>query len=122
MSITAGVAGGSIFAGLFGEPYDIKDKHSRVGVCLVLGVALAIILLIDDTLQGLVLSQVVLSIALPVPMLALIHFIGSRKVMGDFVSRPMTRLAATAGAVLVLCLNFILLAAFFGLPIPFLDA
>ena len=39
-TVTSGMAAGSIFAGMFGEPYHIKDIHSRVGVLLSLGVAL----------------------------------------------------------------------------------
>ena len=43
-SITAGMAGGSIFAGIFSEPYDIKDSHSRMGVVITLvGAAVAIL-------------------------------------------------------------------------------
>ena len=42
-AITSGMAGGSIFAGLFGEPYDIHDNHSRYGVVISLLVALLII-------------------------------------------------------------------------------
>lgn len=69
--------------------------------------------------SALVMSQVVLSIALPVPMLALLWLSGRRAVMGEFVARPLTRLAAGAGAAVVLSLNFVLLAEAFGLPIPF---
>lgn len=29
-SVTAGLAGGSGFAGIFSEPYDIHDSHSRM--------------------------------------------------------------------------------------------
>lgn len=68
---------------------------------------------------ALVMSQVVLSIALPVPMLALLWLSGRREVMGAFVARPLTRVAAGAGAAVVLSLNFVLLAEAFGLPIPF---
>ena len=39
-TITSGMAAGSIFAGIFGESYHIKDIHSRIGVLLSLGVAL----------------------------------------------------------------------------------
>ena len=108
-SITAGVAGGSIFAGLFGEPYDIKDKHSRVGVNLVLGVALAIILLIDDTLQGLVLSQVVLSLQLPFTIYLLVKLTSSRKVMGAHVNSAGTRYLLIFFGILITLLNLYLL-------------
>ncbi|RXL78446.1 divalent metal cation transporter, partial [Citrobacter sp. AAK_AS5] len=35
-SITAGMAGGSIFAGIFGRAYDIEDRLSRAGIALTL--------------------------------------------------------------------------------------
>ncbi|MEZ5873173.1 MAG: Nramp family divalent metal transporter [Nitratireductor sp.] len=70
--------------------------------------------------QALVMSQVVLSIALPVPMLALLHFTSSRAIMGDFINRRLTMMLAAFGALVVLTLNFVLLAGTFGMPIPFL--
>src|SRR5659263_320907 len=45
-TITAGMAGGSIFAGMFKEPYDIKDTHTKVGVGSILIAATVIIYLI----------------------------------------------------------------------------
>jgi manganese transport protein len=38
-AITSGMAGGSIFAGMFQEPCDIKDNHSRLGVAISLVMA-----------------------------------------------------------------------------------
>ena len=38
----------SIFAGIFKEPYDIKDSHSRLGVIISLVVAFLIILVITN--------------------------------------------------------------------------
>ncbi|MDR1935666.1 MAG: Nramp family divalent metal transporter [Candidatus Accumulibacter sp.] len=108
-SITGGIAGGSIFAGLFGEPYDIKDSHSRLGVSLVLVLSLAIILLIEDTLQGLVLSQVVLSLQLPFTIYLLVRLTSSREVMGAHVNRPGTRWLLIAFGVIITLLNFYLL-------------
>lgn len=70
--------------------------------------------------EALVLSQVVLSIALPVPMVALIIFTSRRDVMGTYATGPVLRLFALIGAAAVLGLNFILLAETFGVPIPFL--
>ena len=60
--------------------------------------------------QALVISQIVLSIALPVPMLALLHFTSQRKVMGAHVSPLVIRLVAAVGAAGVLALNGVLLA------------
>jgi len=47
--------------------------------------AFAVVAAGANATEALVLSQVILSIALPVPMLALLHFIGRRDVMGAFV-------------------------------------
>ncbi|MAZ19188.1 MAG: divalent metal cation transporter [Ahrensia sp.] len=68
--------------------------------------------------ETLVMSQVVLSIALPVPMIALLHFTSSRAVMGDFANRRRVVVVATAATAIVLGLNFVLLAGVFGLAIP----
>ncbi|CUH65725.1 Divalent metal cation transporter MntH [Thalassovita gelatinovora] len=70
--------------------------------------------------QALVVSQVILSIALPVPMIALIVFSARRDIMGDFSVGPVLRTLAVVGATAVLALNFILLADTFGVPMPFL--
>ncbi|TQS69998.1 divalent metal cation transporter [Rhodobacteraceae bacterium] len=70
--------------------------------------------------QALVVSQVILSIALPVPMIALIIFVSRRDIMGDLATGPVIRTLAILGAIAVLGLNFVLLAGAFGVPIPFL--
>ena len=70
--------------------------------------------------QALVMSQVVLSIALPVPMIALIIFTSRRDVMGEYAMRPAVRCLAFIGATIVLGLNFTLLANVFGVSVPFL--
>ncbi|PTV96426.1 manganese transport protein [Rhodobacter aestuarii] len=71
--------------------------------------------------QALVMSQVVLSIALPVPMLALLWLIRKPEVMGAFVPRQYIQALAGLGAALVLGLNFVLLAGAFGIAMPFLE-
>ena len=70
--------------------------------------------------DALVISQVVLSLALPVPMVALLVLSGRRDIMGAFVTTPVTRTAMTVAAVVVLALNLILVAQLLGLPIPFI--
>ena len=57
-SITSGMAGGSIFAGFFGEPYDMHDNHTRLGVIISLLLALIIIFFIRDPFYGLILSLI----------------------------------------------------------------
>lgn len=71
-----------------------------------------------DATNALVLSQVVLSIALPVPMIALVMFTRRADLMGPFVNRGITNIAAFVGMAAVLALNGVLLAQTFGLGIP----
>jgi manganese transport protein len=67
-----------------------------------------------DATNALVLSQVVLSVVLPVPMIALLILIRRPAVMAGFaIGRPVQLLAATASAV-VLALNLVLLWESFG--------
>lgn len=68
--------------------------------------------------DALVMSQVALSIALPVPMLALVYFIGRREVMREFVSHRLTRTVAILAACVILLLDAVLLASTFGVPVP----
>jgi manganese transport protein len=72
--------------------------------------------------KALVLSQVVLSIALPLPMIALLIFTGRRDIMGTFANGRLTRIAATIGAAAVLLLNVFLIAQALGIDLPGLPA
>ncbi|MGV8833981.1 MAG: Nramp family divalent metal transporter [Devosia sp.] len=72
--------------------------------------------------KALILSQVVLSIALPVPMVALIIFSGRADIMGQFRTGLLMRVLAIGGAAIVLLLNMVLLVQIFGIPIPGLPA
>jgi len=68
--------------------------------------------------KALVISQVVLSIALPLPMIALIIFTGRRDIMGAFTNGRLTRIAATTGTVVVLALNVFLIVQATGAVLP----
>lgn len=85
-TITSAMAGGSIFAGLFNEPFDLKDNHSRLGVLISLLSAIIIIFIISNPFRGLILSQMLLSIQLPFTIFLQIYLTSSRKVMGDYVN------------------------------------
>ena len=85
-TVTSGMAAGSIFAGMFGEPYHIKDIHSRLGVLLSLGVALLVIFFINDPFQGLIISQMVLSVQLPFTVFLQVGLTSSRRVMGEYAN------------------------------------
>ncbi len=77
--------------------------------------AFAVVLMGVDSTKALVVSQVILSIALPIPMLALLHFTSKRSIMGDYVNGMSIRVLGAVGATVVLCLNFLLLAQVAGL-------
>ena len=68
--------------------------------------------------RALVLSQVVLSFALPVPVIALLMFTRRRDIMGAFANGPWVQAAAIAATVVILALNALLLAQIFGVPVP----
>jgi manganese transport protein len=55
--------------------------------------------------RALVLSQVMLSIALPLPMIALLMFTRRKDLMGEFANGRITTAAAVIGAAVVLALN-----------------
>ncbi len=82
--------------------------------------AFVVVALGVNATNALVLSQVVLSIALPFPMIALLIFTQRADIMGPFVNGRLTRIGAIAGAAAVLFLNTILLLQTFGVAIPFL--
>ena len=81
-TITSGIAGASIFAGFYGEAYNHTDLHSKLGVLLSFVPALAIIFLIGDPFKGLILSQMLLSVQLPITVFTQVPLTSSKKVMG----------------------------------------
>ena len=112
-TITSGMAGGSILAGIYGEPYDIKDSHSRLGVMLSLVLAVLIIFLIRNPYQGLIISQMVLSIQLPFTILMQIRLTSSAQVMGVHVNKKRTTALLLFIAAIVTYLNIRLLISLF---------
>ena len=108
-TVTSGMAAGSIFAGIFGESYYIKDVHSRVGVLLSLGIALLIIFFIGDPFQGLIYSQMVLSFQLPFTVFLQVGLTSSRRVMGPYANSRWSSLVLYFIATVVSLLNIMLL-------------
>ena len=71
-----------------------------------------------NSTNALVISQVVLSFALPVPVIALLMFTRRKDIMGAFANSRLTNVAAIVGALLILTLNVILLLQTLGVDIP----
>ena len=108
-TITSGMAAGSIFSGLFSESYNIKDTHSVVGIVLSLGVALLLIFVIGNPFQGLLYSQMFLSIQLPFTVFLQVSLTSSKRVMGKYANSRWNTCFLYAIALLVTVLNVWLL-------------
>jgi manganese transport protein len=79
--------------------------------------AFAVVAIGVNATQALVFSQVVLSLVLPIPMIALVLFTRRRDIMGEFVNSRLIDVVAIAGAAVILALNAVLLLQTFGVPI-----
>jgi len=110
-SITAGMSGGTIFAGMFGESYDIKDLHSRVGAAGTLVAATAIVFVIGDPFRGLIVSQMLLSMQLPITIITQVRLTSSPAVMGKYANGTALKALLWAVAAVVIGLNVFLLKA-----------
>jgi len=112
-TITSGMAAGSIFSGMFKEPYDIKDNHSRLGVALSLVIALNVVFLITSPFRGLLLSQMLLSIQLPFTIFLQVSLTSSEKVMGRYKNSLATNVLLYGIGGIVSLLNLALLVSMF---------
>ena len=112
-TITSGMAAGSIFAGIYREPYDIKDSHSRWGVLLSLVMALIIIMLVSNPFMGLIYSQMILSIQLPITIFLQVYLTSSGKVMGKYKNRTSTKWILYILGGIVTVLNVMLFISMF---------
>jgi manganese transport protein len=80
--------------------------------------ALVVVALGVNATQALVASQIVLSIALPLPMVALLMFTRRRDIMGPFANNRLTHATAAIGTAVVLALNVFLIIQTLGIAIP----
>lgn len=106
---TAGMAGGSIFAGMFGEPYDPEDPHTKFGVTWILVLSAVVIFLIHDPFQGLIYSQMLLSVQLPITVFLQIYLTSSEKVMGKYKNGIRDKILLIAIGLILTALNIMLL-------------
>ena len=111
-TVTSGFAGGTIFAGMYKEPYDIKDNHSRLGVAFSLVVALILIFFISDPFNGLIISQMILSIQLPLTIFLQVYLTSSGKVMGEYKNSPFLKIILYVIGAVVTLLNIALFISF----------
>ena len=112
-TITAGMAGGTVVAGIFGEPYDLKDFHTKIGIAVILSVATALIFLIKDPFMSLVYSQMLLSVQLPITIFLQIYLTSSKRVMGEYKNGTWGNISLLSIGAAVTVLNIMLFVSFF---------
>jgi manganese transport protein len=107
------MAGQMIMAGFVGFriPIIVRRLVTMVPAFVVVGLGV-------NSTSALVMSQVVLSIALPAPVIALLIFTRRKDIMGAFANSRLTNVAAVGGALLILTLNLVLLLQTFGVDLP----
>jgi manganese transport protein len=108
-SITAGMAGASIFSGIFQKPLNLSDRTSQVGALSTLAGATILIFFLKDPFQGILWSQIILSIQLPLTIFPLIFLTSSFTVMGKFVNSLRDKIILWTIGAIVSFLNFMLL-------------
>ena len=116
-SVVGTMAGQTIMQDFVGFriPLWVRRLATMVPAVVIVGIGV-------DSTHALIISQVVLSLVLPVPMIALLVLAGRRDVMGDFVNRRFTQVVAIGAAVMVLALNLVLLLQTAGIPVSFLGS
>lgn len=112
-TITSGIAGASIFAGFFGEAYQPKDLHTKLGMLLSFIPALLLIFVVGDPFRGLIISQMFLSIQLPITVFSQVYLTSSKKVMGEHANSKLTTIILLTLGTLVTLLNIALLISLF---------
>lgn len=111
-TVTSAIAGASIFAGMFGEPFSVKDIHSKIGALVSIVTAVFLIFLVKNPFQGLILSQTFLSVQLPITIFTQVFLTSSKKVMGVYANKRGTMIVIVVMGVVVTALNLYLLFSF----------
>jgi manganese transport protein len=112
-SVVGTMAGQMIMQGFVGFRIPIWLRRLITMVPAFVVVALGV-----NATMALVVSQVVLSIALPLPMIALLLFTRRADIMGDFVNTRLTNIVAVLAAIVVLALNTFLILDTLGVSVP----
>jgi manganese transport protein len=112
-SVVGTMAGQLVMQGFVGFRIPLLVRRLVTMVPAFVVVALGV-----NATNALVISQVVLSIVLPVPMISLVMFTRRRDIMGAFANSRLTDALAILGTAIILALNAVLLAQTFGVEIP----
>nr|WP_079501739.1 Nramp family divalent metal transporter [Paraburkholderia hospita] len=104
-SVVGTMAGQMIMQGFVGFHIPVWIRR-----LVTMAPAFAVVAIGVDATRALVLRQVALSVALPVPMIALVWFTSRAALMGRYRNSRITNVAALVCTAIVLCLNFVLVA------------
>jgi manganese transport protein len=122
LSLLASCASSSVVGTMAGQMIMQGFVGFRIPVWLrrivTMAPAFVVIALGANATDALAYSQVVLSFALPVPMIALVIFTRRRDIMGAFANGRLVNAAAILGTAVILVLNVILILQTFGVNIP----
>lgn len=110
-SITAGMAGGTIYSGMYGKNYNIAQKETRIGVIITSFGALLVIFLVKDILKALIYSQAVLCFQLSFTIAAQLYLTSSEKVMGKYKNKTLTNVSIFIIGIIMTGLNLYLFIA-----------
>jgi manganese transport protein len=102
-SVVGTMAGQVIMQGFVGFSIPVWARR------LITMVPAFIVALSFNTMTAMILSQIVLSLVLPLPMVALVILSSRKSVMGNFVTGNRTAFAAVAATVLIVLLNIVLI-------------
>jgi len=111
-SVVGTMAGQMIMQGFVGYriPLWLRRLVTMVPAFIVVGIGV-------DTTRALVLSQVVLSLALPMPLIALVLFTARTDIMGRFVNGKLLSLLAMTATAVIIALNTILILQVAGVSL-----
>ncbi len=112
-SVVGTMAGQVIMQGFVGFAIPLWVRRVVTMIPTVVIVAIGV-----DATHALVLSQVVLSLVLPLPIVVLLMFTSKRSIMASLVNTPTVKIVGILAAALVVFLNVGLLWQTFGLPFP----
>ena len=122
ISLLASGLSSSVVATMAGQSIMQDFLHLKIPLWLrrtvTMAPAFVVVGLGFNATDCLVYSQVALSLALPVPMIALVIITSDRATMGAFANPPALRWVAIAGTVLVLGLNILLMLSLAGIDLP----
>ena len=113
-SITSSLATANVITGYLGRPEDPHSRLYRLGIIVMAAPAVLLIVIGLNAYRALILSQVVLSLQLPLTIVPLLLLSRRREVMGERRAGPASMVCGWAVAAIIIGLNvFLLYQTFF---------